>query len=299
MNYGNKIAELRKSKNLTQADLGKRLNVTAQAVSKWENDLSEPDIDSIKKLCGIFEISVDAFLDSDANENVLSQEKENPSPQTDVKIINGYCESCNAPVGPGEYKVEHLSYSPYAIGEKVKKSEAQHIYCNKCHEKLLKDKITEEKKRAAEKAMMEKEKDRREFFRGIIWGTAIAVAIFFITFLCLSKADILSTLYPLLIVLTIGAFTLVSQLFWGSEILPDIFFFFCHSFKAPFGLIFHLDLDGIIWFIAVKLILWILCTFLSLAFFALGLVICTVWSYFSFPFAFGKKIRTVSNKNVD
>ena len=63
MNYGSKIAELRKSNNLTQAELGAKLNVTAQAVSKWENGLSEPDIDSIKKLCELFSVSVDQFLD--------------------------------------------------------------------------------------------------------------------------------------------------------------------------------------------------------------------------------------------
>ena len=62
MNYGQKIAEFRKSANLTQAELGAKLNITAQAVSKWENSLSEPDIDSIRKMCEIFNVSVDEFL---------------------------------------------------------------------------------------------------------------------------------------------------------------------------------------------------------------------------------------------
>ena len=53
MNYGQKIAELRKGKGLTQSELGLKLNITAQAVSKWENNLSEPDIDSIKRMCEI------------------------------------------------------------------------------------------------------------------------------------------------------------------------------------------------------------------------------------------------------
>ncbi len=38
-NYGKIISSLRKEKGLTQNDLGKELNVTYQAVSKWENDL--------------------------------------------------------------------------------------------------------------------------------------------------------------------------------------------------------------------------------------------------------------------
>lgn len=37
---GNQIAVLRKSKNLTQSELGKRLNISFQAVSKWERGVS-------------------------------------------------------------------------------------------------------------------------------------------------------------------------------------------------------------------------------------------------------------------
>lgn len=49
MNYGQKIAELRKKADMTQAELGESLNVTSQAVSKWENGLSEPDLGTINK----------------------------------------------------------------------------------------------------------------------------------------------------------------------------------------------------------------------------------------------------------
>lgn len=62
MSLGEKIKLLRKSKNLTQNELGKLLNVSFQAVSKWEKNLSQPDIETIKKICEIFEINVDDFL---------------------------------------------------------------------------------------------------------------------------------------------------------------------------------------------------------------------------------------------
>lgn len=60
-NYGKIISVLRKEKGLTQNDLGKALNVTYQAVSKWENDLSRPDFDTIAQMCKIFGITVDEF----------------------------------------------------------------------------------------------------------------------------------------------------------------------------------------------------------------------------------------------
>lgn len=47
MTYGQKIAQLRKISNMTQAKLGELLNVSAQAVSKWEHDIAEPDLATI------------------------------------------------------------------------------------------------------------------------------------------------------------------------------------------------------------------------------------------------------------
>ena len=75
MNYGQKISDLRKENKLTQAELGNKLNVTAQAVSKWENGLSEPDIESIKKMCELFNVSVDEFLGVSKKKPILITNK--------------------------------------------------------------------------------------------------------------------------------------------------------------------------------------------------------------------------------
>jgi len=61
--YGSLIAKLRKKNNLTQAQLGEKLNISYQAVSKWENNLSEPDLVTIEKLADIFNITVSEFFD--------------------------------------------------------------------------------------------------------------------------------------------------------------------------------------------------------------------------------------------
>ena len=59
---GSFIAERRKLKSLTQAQLAEKLNITDRAVSKWERDLSCPDISSLPKLAEIFDISVDELM---------------------------------------------------------------------------------------------------------------------------------------------------------------------------------------------------------------------------------------------
>ena len=59
---GKRIAGCRKRLGLTQDQLAEKLGVTAQAVSKWENDQSCPDITMLPRLSAIFEVSSDELL---------------------------------------------------------------------------------------------------------------------------------------------------------------------------------------------------------------------------------------------
>ena len=59
---GNKILELRKRKNLTQEDLAILLNISDKSISKWENGLSKPTIENLKKLSSVFDISLDDLI---------------------------------------------------------------------------------------------------------------------------------------------------------------------------------------------------------------------------------------------
>ncbi len=59
---GKRIAMLRKEKGLTQEQLAEKVGVSAQAVSKWENDVSCPDITLLPLLADLFDVSVDELL---------------------------------------------------------------------------------------------------------------------------------------------------------------------------------------------------------------------------------------------
>lgn len=61
--FGNLIARLRKSQNLTQKQLADKLNVSDKAVSRWETGKNYPDIDTIKRISSLFDISVDELLE--------------------------------------------------------------------------------------------------------------------------------------------------------------------------------------------------------------------------------------------
>ena len=75
---GKRIIAHRKRLGMTQDKLAEQLGVTAQAVSKWENDQSCPDITMLPKLAEIFGISTDALLGIAAQEKVYEAEVVTP-----------------------------------------------------------------------------------------------------------------------------------------------------------------------------------------------------------------------------
>ena len=64
---GKVIAELRKENNMTQMDLAEKMCVTDKAVSKWERDISCPDIKTINKLAEIFNVDINILLNTKVN----------------------------------------------------------------------------------------------------------------------------------------------------------------------------------------------------------------------------------------
>lgn len=73
--FGATISALRKEKGMTQLELARQMGVTDKAVSKWERDLSFPDVASLPKLAEVLGTSVDELLEV----KTASQEEPEPS----------------------------------------------------------------------------------------------------------------------------------------------------------------------------------------------------------------------------
>ena len=58
-----KLKELRKIHGLTQTELGNKIGTTKSTISMYENGLHEPDLETLRKLADIFNVSVDLLLD--------------------------------------------------------------------------------------------------------------------------------------------------------------------------------------------------------------------------------------------
>lgn len=65
---GSRISKYRKDKGMTQEELASGLGVSSQAVSKWENDISCPDISLLPQLCKALGITSDELLTGRSNE---------------------------------------------------------------------------------------------------------------------------------------------------------------------------------------------------------------------------------------
>ena len=88
---GKRISFNRRKIGLTQEQLAEKLGVTAQAVSKWENDQSCPDIATLPKLAEIFKVTTDSILGI-----------EDPQPVHEAEVISN-------PVGENEFDGLHIS----------------------------------------------------------------------------------------------------------------------------------------------------------------------------------------------
>ncbi len=293
MERGQLIAFHRKRLKLTQAELGEKVNVTAQAVSKWEKGLSEPDLSTIQKLCKIFDIDVTEFFTEEPEEETagssshegaleevapavaseeVASEAVAPAPvagtsTSEPRIIVGYCDRCKRPIDQREnYTVEHHGRG----------TGTQYLYCPQCkHEMDLRD------------AKYEYSHCKKMFKWSMLWGGIAGGAVVLLSVILAIVFK--ESLALLLLAPAAMAFAFTAQCFWDG-FLVEFLQFFLHTFRMPL-IIFHLDLDGIIWFITVKLFLMVLSGFLSALLFVLGLLLTFIISIFVFPFTLLAKLH--------
>lgn len=92
MELGKKIQQLRKLSGMTQEQLAEKLNVSRQALSKWENETSTPDVESVVKISNLFQISLEELL---KGEKKCVQDKSTQITLEDLSRINAHNRKMN------------------------------------------------------------------------------------------------------------------------------------------------------------------------------------------------------------
>ena len=271
MENGEKIASLRKAKGMTQAELGTELNVTFQAVSKWERGESYPDFDTMSRLAKLFGVPL-SYFEADNDEAETAATEAIPT----QKVMLGVCKECGKTV----YEGEEATTEPALV-------------CRKCAERKKQEakRAADEaikQKRAAEQAKLDETHKIRN--RGLIWSGIIIGVILILSTVGLVKdpTNIGYTLGGMAIILVFG-YPFVAQLFWDG-VIADITFFGGKIVGMP-GVIFDLDLDGIIFLIVVKILFAIIKFVIWLATVIAAALVAMIISPFTFPFALRKLNR--------
>ncbi len=249
MRYGEKIAALRKKRGMTQAELGAELNVTFQAVSKWEREESLPDFETMSRIAKLFGVPLGYFEEGGEEDRVSEKEH---APQEEAKVL-GVCKRCGKMICAGE----EAQTSPYVIckacGEIIaaeKKEETMRAAAAKREE----EERNRKKAEIAEHARKyKKASDVRAANRGLIWAAVIMVPFIILSIIGIVRDPTdLGYFFAGLAFIVICGYTFVAQLFWDG-IVRAITLTGGKIVGMP-GVIFSLDLDGIIFLVAVKIL---------------------------------------------
>lgn len=260
--YGKIIAQLRREHNMTQAELGAKLNVTYQAVSKWENDQSQPDFATMAQIAELFHVPLTIFLSGEENETAVT----NAAAESAEPVL-GYCTVCGN-----------------AVRQDNVAQQRPVLICKDCVEADARRK--EEEARAAEQQKERQEQGRRfankrTRNRGLIWGGVIAlvvmilVAVFYAIGGGTAGAGIVAVL-----ITGIFIYTFVAQMFWGGFVFETCLF--GGKIIGTPGIIFSFDLDGFIFLIVMKVIFALLKLFIFLITFVFFAIVSILLSPFTF-----------------
>lgn len=260
--YGKIIAQLRREHNMTQAELGAKLNVTYQAVSKWENDQSQPDFATMAQIAELFHVPLTIFLGGEEKETAVAA-----AAAESAEPVLGYCTVCGN-----------------AVRQDNVAQQRPVLICKDCVEADARRK--EEEARAAEQQKEWQEQGRklankRTRNRGLIWGAVIAlvvmilVAVFYAIGGGTAGAGIVAVL-----ITGIFVYTFSSQMFWGGFIFETCLF--GGKIIGTPGIIFSFDLDGFIFLIVMKVIFALLKLFIFLITFVFFAIVSILLSPFTF-----------------
>ncbi len=82
MNFKEKLYELRRLKGISQEEIGEKINVSRQTISKWENGQTTPELEKLIELSKIFDIPIDELIGNDIN-----NEKQDIPPKLNKKKL--------------------------------------------------------------------------------------------------------------------------------------------------------------------------------------------------------------------
>ncbi|MBO5774139.1 MAG: helix-turn-helix transcriptional regulator [Clostridia bacterium] len=275
---GENIKKLRASKGWTQKELAEKLFVTAQAVSRWENNEVEPSATTLYEMSKIFEVSIDELFGKSAPAPIVEKELvvEKEYVYSEPKQIIAVCSQCNKAIYKESDIMRGAGNNPNAA------------ICKKCYDKnIAQRKAIAEANHKAEVSYGVKQRKK-----AFVWGGILAGLVLALTMWLLSSVNVKPSAYAIGVLFAISIFTFVSCLFLKNNFVGEMVVeIISWGFVKFPGVIFGLSIDGCLFFMAVKLLFWLLGILLACTVTALAFILGTIVSIFVYPFAIMKSFK--------
>lgn len=290
MTLGQKLAGYRKLAGLTQQQLGEHLNISAQAISKWEKDLSEPALATLRSLAELYKVSVDELLDLNAGFDVNvpdpdEEEKEAEAPKESAPATIGFCKACG------------ISVSEENVGTTTPVVLCKNCLAEKEHQQKAAALAAQKKREQEERARKLKEESnrrKRRNHRTLAFCIAgLAAAIFLGLMIAAMVSSFSGGLIPVTVVGLYIVFAFVFCMFYECIVQDVVFDWFDKSLHLP-GLIFTFDLDGFIWLIGMKILFWFIGLLFGIVTGIIGIIVGLICAPFVFPFLMRKEARGIA-----
>lgn len=300
MSFGEKIKELRTKKGMTQKALAEELNVTSQAVSRWENDEVEPSISTISQMAELFDCSIDELFGKAKAEpevkedNIIinvNEEKEQEEKVIQVKTNIAICSCCNKPLYEQEEIKRWKYYKFVRHGRSSLREDASDILCEDCfNERANEEKVKSAQYRAEYEKSFKKKRIKAIVFMSLIMAVAIFFAVLFAVGVTKNKVP------TALVMVGIGLFLsiFVGTVVLGGTFLGDVWLTVSSWGFVRFpGIIFSASADGIKFLIIMKVLFF----FLGIGFVLLAEItatsLCMALSIIAFPIALYRNIKKI------
>ena len=299
MAIGNNLKKLRVNKGMTQKDLADSLNVSSQAVSRWENDEVEPDISTLSKLSSIFEVPVDAII------NGNFEKKEEPADKTvEVAAVAATVAAvAKTKEEPTKQEVVHKCADCHKelketdTVHKVKRGTNEVEVCESCWQEHLK--VEEQLKKIGKDPKKTKRKGASDGYRSfferddhtvLIWSIilgVVALAITLILMIVFREKVAVGWIIGAPLIVGFGLFADIYCMFTGTWVADVFIEISSWSIRLP-GIIFSFDLDGLAFLIVMKILFAIIGFVVGVLTFLFALIFSSVCAIFTFPFVIGK-----------
>ena len=295
MSYGEKITFLRKRSGMTQTELGEKLNITYQAVSKWERDESDPDFSTMSKIARIFNVPLSFFEDEADSEEAAGT---NTASELDAETLRQILEEHDTALRERAEREriereqeerkrleEQLAWEESVRAERERaereRLEKERQWAENARLAKIEEERQEEQRKKQRHLKMEKDAIIKRRNRGLIAATIITLTLLAIT-LVTTIVKSYSTVGIALLsgALILFAFPFIAQLFWDGFIVDVIFTGF-QVVGTP-GVIFSFSLEGFIFLIVMKILFAILRIILMVLIFLFFLCLAILISPFSF-----------------